>query len=565
MQPLAFFHHLAGYLAADIGNLALQVADARFACVAADDAHNGFVGKGQVLRPQPCRVPLLAHQEALGDFQLLWLRVARQAQALHAVLQRLGDRMGHVSGGDEEDLREVVLDVQVVVHEHVVLLGVEHFQQRGRGIAAEVHAHLVHFIEQEDGVDSAGLLHHLDDLARQGADIGAPVAADLRLVAHPAQRQPYELAARSAGNRSAQRGLAHPGWPDEAQNRALGVLHQLPNGQELQNPLLNLFQPIVVFFENLLGPLEVAVFLGSLLPGHGEQPIEVIARHGGFGRHGGHHFEALEFGLGLVAGVLGHARGFDLLLQLVSLVLLVAPQLFLDGPNLLVQVILALRPLHLTLDAALDGPVHVELLDFDVQDVGQARQPVHGVENLQQFLPLLDADAQVGRDGVGELPDLVHLDGGDHRFVVQALGQFHVLLEQRSHPLDEQFQAGGRHGAVGRRFHRRPEVAFLGRDLQDLAALDAFHQHLDIPVGQFQALHDIGDGPDLVNLVGLGLIHGGVVLRGQENPLVAGQRFFQRPDGRLAADHEGRHHVRKDDDVPDGHHGQRPGIRFLAA
>ena len=34
----------------------------------------------------------------------------------------------------------------------VVLLGVEHFQQGGRGVAAEVHRHLVHLVEQEDGV-----------------------------------------------------------------------------------------------------------------------------------------------------------------------------------------------------------------------------------------------------------------------------------------------------------------------------------------------------------------------------------------------------------------------------
>ena len=95
--------------------------------------------------------------------------------------------MSHVGRGNEENLGKVVLDVQVVVHEHVVLFRIKHFEQRGRRIAPEVHAHLVDFVEQEDRVHGAGLLHHLDDLAWKGADVGAPVAPDFRLVADAAE------------------------------------------------------------------------------------------------------------------------------------------------------------------------------------------------------------------------------------------------------------------------------------------------------------------------------------------------------------------------------------------
>ncbi len=108
------------------------------------------------------------------------------------------------------------------------------------------------------------------------------------------------------------------------------------------------------------------------------------------------------------------------------------------------------------------------------------------------------------------------------------------------------------------------EVAVGIDDLKDLAALEAFDEDFDVAVGELEALHDVDDGADLVNLVGLGLVDAGVVLGGEENLLVAGQRLFQCADAGLPADHEGRHHERKDDDIPDGHHGELFGFEFLA-
>ena len=68
---------------------------------------------------------------------------------------------------------------------------------------------------------------------------------------------------------------------------------------------------------------------------------------------------------------------------------------------------------------------------------------------------------------------------------------------------------------------------------------------------------------DAVNFVGLGFVDGGVVLRGEEDFLVAGHGLFERADARFAAHHERRHHVRKDDHVPDGHHRQDVWYRIF--
>ena len=53
--------------------------------------------------------------------------------------------------------RKVEIDFEVVVVERRVLLRVEHFEQRRGRIAAEVHRHLVDFVEQEQRIVHAGL------------------------------------------------------------------------------------------------------------------------------------------------------------------------------------------------------------------------------------------------------------------------------------------------------------------------------------------------------------------------------------------------------------------------
>jgi hypothetical protein len=75
------------------------------------------------------RLELLRQQVLLGDVHLLVLGVARQADHFHPVEERRGNVEG-VGGGDEHHVGEVVLDLDVVVDERVVLLGIEHFQQR---------------------------------------------------------------------------------------------------------------------------------------------------------------------------------------------------------------------------------------------------------------------------------------------------------------------------------------------------------------------------------------------------------------------------------------------------
>src|ERR1019366_6362260 len=352
---VALLDHLARDFAADVADLALEIADAGFARVIANDGGKRFVGEDDVLFGQSGLQALFADQILLGNLDFFRLGVAMQPQHFHAVLQCRRNGVQHVGSGDEENLRQVVLHIEVMIDEHEILFRIENFEQRRRRIAAEIHRHLVHFIQHEYRILGAGLFHHLDDLARQRADVGAAVTAHFSLIPHSTQRQADELAAGGFGDAHTQRSFAHAGRADETQDRALRVLDQLPDREKFKNALLDFLQTVVIFVERFLGDIDVANLFGAFLPRHGQQPIEVVARYRGFGRHGRHRFQLLQFLQRLFVRVAGHAGGVNFLLQLAELALLAAAQFFLDGLDLLVEVVLFLGALHLALYARLDG------------------------------------------------------------------------------------------------------------------------------------------------------------------------------------------------------------------
>ena len=255
------------------------------------------------------------------------------------------------------------------------------------------------------GFSDAGLLHHLDDLAGERADVGAAVAADLGLVTHAAERQAHELAVHRARDRLGQRGLADARRADEGEDGRLRLLDQRAHREELEDAVLDLLEAVVVLVEHLFGVLEIAVLLGLLVPRHRDQPVEVVARHGRFRRHRRHRLEALQLLDRLLLDVLRHPRLFDLLLQLLDLVALVvlAAQFLLDRLHLLVEVVLLLRLLHLLLDARLDAAVDLELVDFGFEDAGDAVEALERRDDFEQVLLLVDADQQVRGNRVGQL------------------------------------------------------------------------------------------------------------------------------------------------------------------
>ena len=211
----------------------------------------------------PLAFELLRHQVLARDRDFLGLRVAGEVDDLHAIAQRRRDRVQLVGRRDEEHFAQIERQVEVVVAERVVLLGVEHFEQRRRRIAAEIGAHLVDLVDHDQRVAGAGVADRADERARHRADVRAPVTANLGLVADAADRQADELAVHRARDRFAQRGLADAGRPDEAQDRPDSVFLQLAHREVLEDAVLDFLEVVVVLVQNGAGLVDVEASLRS--------------------------------------------------------------------------------------------------------------------------------------------------------------------------------------------------------------------------------------------------------------------------------------------------------------
>jgi len=307
----------------------------------------------------------------------------------------------------------------------------------------------------------------------------------------------------------------------------------------------------VILVQDLFSALQVPALARLLEPRHGDQPVEVVARDGCFRGHRRHRFQALQLLDGLLLDVLRHLGLFDLLLQIVDLVafFVLAAQFLLDRLHLLVEVVLFLRLLHLLLDARLDAAVHLQLVDFDFQNPGDAVQPLDGGDDLEEVLLLVHADEQVRGDRVGQLARILHAHGRDHRVVVQVVRQLHVLLEQRHDAAHRALGLAVGFARLRQHLHDDAVKPLVFLPLDGARAVDAFDQDLDVAVGQLQALDHVRHAAHRVDVFRTRIVDRRVVLRRQENALVLQQRMLEGAGGARPADHERHHHVREDDDV----------------
>ena len=130
---------------------------------------------------------------------------------------------------------------------------------------------------------------------------------------------------------------------------------------------------------------------------------------------------------------LGELGLLDLLLDLGEVVaaFLAVAELLLDRLHLLVQVVLALRLLHLTLDAAPDLPLDLQHGDLALHQREDALQPLGDRGDLEDLLLLGDLDGEMRGDGVGELGIVLDLARGAEHLGRDLLVELHVALELR--------------------------------------------------------------------------------------------------------------------------------------
>ena len=511
-------------------------------------ARNRRVADLRLRVAQTVVLTLFLHEISLGNLQLLELGVAGERDDLHAIAQRRRDRVERVGGADEEHLREVERQVEIVIAEVVVLLGIEHFEQRRLRVAAKIGADLVDLVDHHDRIARAGVAHRADDRSGHRADIRAAMPADLGLVVHAADREPHELASHRARDRLAERRLADARRTDEAEDRAGQLLLELADREILDDAILDLVEIVVIFVENRARRFDVDVIGGLGVPRQRHEPIEVRANDAVLRARLRHFRETVELAIGGLLHVFGHRGGVDLRAQFVRLGLLRIDfaELFLNRAQLLAQIELALILLHLALNVALN--LVTELDDFELLGE-QQRQLAHalcGVALFEQCLPVGGLQAHRRRDEVGQ-----HHRIGDvrdlHLHLARRLRKIgEQLLEEPGEVAlhrDELFVLDRCIGQLGiGRDHVRRDLREL-LDLEDLLPRDDATQRA---VGNLEHLLNDADRSDALNVVGPRVLDLAIAQHDQADRLPFAQRLLDELDAGLLDDRKRNDGVRKE-------------------
>ncbi len=481
----------------------LEVAHAGLAGVAVGYAQQGILGVLHLVLRETSPLEAPRNEVAPGDLELLAVDVAGEPDDLHPVDEGEGYRVHRVRRADEEDVRGVEGKVEIVIPEGHVLLGVEDLEQGARGIALEARAHLVDLVDHEHRVLGLYDLEALDDLSGHRADVGPPVALDLGLVPHAADRKAEELLSEGLGDGLADARLADSGRPHEADDGAAVVLLQLPHGEVLDDPVLHVVQPVVVGVQDGLRGLEVEALLGRRLPGKGADGVEVIPGDDELARIRVHQIEFLEFLLDDFLDLAFELEGLYLFLEpLVVAALRVDgnAELGLDRLELFPEEVIALALLDLLVDLVLYPLLDPEKLLFLFDEDEHGLHPVADVRDLQDPLLVDLVDVQDGGDEVGDLPRMIDVDHVEsHLFREEG-----VVLGQRLH-LREEGSGEGLHlvGVVGLVIHVLDggyDGILVVEEFLDAETLQRGDEDVDSAVGEVDLLDDLGRRADLVKV-----------------------------------------------------------------
>src|SRR5436853_496070 len=211
-------------LAAELPDLALELAHTRLAGVAGGDLAQRGVSDLELFGQEPIVAQLPGHEVAPGNLELLTLRVAGEVHHLQPVEQGPRNALREVRRRDEQHLRQVERHSQIMIRERIVLRRIEHFEQGRSGVALERHTQLVDLVEQEHRVLGPCLLHALDDATGHRPHVGAAVAADVRFVARAAERDAHVRPTHGPRDRLRDRRFSHTRRPDEQENGPPGCL-----------------------------------------------------------------------------------------------------------------------------------------------------------------------------------------------------------------------------------------------------------------------------------------------------------------------------------------------------
>jgi hypothetical protein len=340
---------------------------------------------------------------------------------------------------------------------------------------------------------------------------------------------------------------------------------QLAHGQELEDAVLHLVEPVVVVGEHTRSTTEVGVVGGRRAPRQRHQPVEVVADHAVLAGLDRRRLQARHLLARTPQRRLRQLRLLDRLLEALDLecarILLVA-ELAADDLQLLAQEVVLLRLLGLVADLGEDLLVERDQLALGHRELQRQLEALGYVDLFEQPLAVGDLAHDAGGE-VGELARILDVEQRRGEAVVLLLLQLGELAQL----LLQQPEQRGRPLALGRdldQFLRaHDEVRLLAHDLGDARAPQALRHRRHAAVRQLQRLQDAGDDADLVQ-VGRGLdVLLGVLLQHQEQVAVVGLGLGDDLARHRRVEQQRHHQLRERHRPAQREHEHRVGQRVL--
>ena len=387
--------------AAQFCQITLQITNAGFPGIAANDLPNGIIRDLQLTFFQAVLFQLLGNQMILCDHQLLFIRIRAQLNDLHTVQQRPRDRIQGIRGGDKQHIGKVKGDLNVVIPVGAVLFPVQHLQQGRTGIPPIVGTHFINLVQQDHRVGCSCLGHSGHNPAGHSAHISFSVAADVRLIMNAAQRNTNHFPVETSGDGIGNGGLSHTGRAHQTQNLVLTVRRHLAHRHGFQNPLLHLLHSKVVMIQNLSGADHIHPLPGLFVPGQIQDSIQIIPQNRGFRGAKGLLFQfvcVFQQLFLLLFPEMQRLNPGNIFLQLRILVLF--SKLFPDGLYLLTQIVIPLVLVHVGPGFILDLAFQLQHFNFLAKHRNSHFQPFCRIELTEKSCLVLIVQSRILTDGI---------------------------------------------------------------------------------------------------------------------------------------------------------------------
>ena len=309
----------------------------------------------------------------------------------------------------------------------------------------------------------------------------------------------------------------------------------------------------MVLIEDALDLEDVVTVARGLVPRQRDHPVEVVAHHGGLGRHEAHLGQPDRaraapwpwFRAGMRARLIAVVSSSSLVGELVLMTELLADRL-----ELLVEIELLLILVHLRADLTLDLALDLEDLELRRHGLRQQLELIGHARRLEERLFLRDLDQQVRGHGVSQRRRVGDVVGGEQHFVGDAPVEVHVVVEH-AHDVAHERLGLGPDAALGRGQVDAHRVMVGGpEEALDPHPAQALDQHAQRAVGQPEELEDPHHRAHAIELLVRGVGDLAALLRGDEEHAVARDRLLDGVDRRQSPDQERDRHVREDHHVP---------------